>query len=307
MILALGIDISKQKLDVYINGKSFEVRNEAKSIKKAFSKISRDTRVVMEATGKYHRLTHQVLHEMGFLVMVINPYQSRYFARSMNVLCKTDLVDAKILALYGQRMDFKPSAPLTAVQLELQELSKHLSDLKKNRHNVRMHLEGAKGFISKSLKKTLKPIEKEIEATENQLKAIITSQEETNKRFELLQTIPGVGEKTALMLLSYLKELGTLNKRQIAALAGLAPINQDSGTMKGKRRIKGGRHDVRSGLYMPIVGAVTYHNPRLKAQYLRMVESGKLKMVALVACMRKLIIWANAILATGKKWDPAVI
>lgn len=115
-------------------------------------------------------------------------------------------------------------------------------------------------------------------------------------------SIPGIGAKTGLMLLSLLRELGCLEKTEIAALAGLAPANNDSGTFRGKRTIKSGRHDVRSHLYMPTLGAATKHNKRLKKIYDRLVASGKPKKVALTACMRKLIVWANAILMSGEAW-----
>lgn len=302
MILSLGIDVSKSKLDVYLNGKSFEVNNDSKSIQKSFSKIDRTAKIVMEATGKYHRVAHQKLFEMGFSVMIINPYQSRHFAKSMNILCKTDAVDAKILAMYAQRMDFKETPPSSKIQLELQELSRHLSDLKKMQHGTNMRLEGAEGYLKKSLKRILKSIETEIAEVEEKLKSIILDDEVLRNKLMLLKSIPGVGDKTALMLLSCLKELGTLKKTEISALSGLAPINQDSGTMRGKRRIKGGRYDVRAGLYMPIVGAATIHNSRLKVIHDRLVGAGKMEMVALVACMRKLVIWANAILASGEPW-----
>lgn len=120
-------------------------------------------------------------------------------------------------------------------------------------------------------------------------------------------SIPGIGEPTAITLLSYLRELGEASKREIAALSGLAPMNNESGSYTGKRRIRGGRHDVRTALYMPILGAATKHNKRLKELYNRLVGSGKLKKVALTACMRKLVVWANAIITSQKPWDETLM
>ena len=162
------------------------------------------------------------------------------------------------------------------------------------------------GFIARSLIRALKAIDSEIKGTELALKEVINSDPILQTNCALLKTIPGVGEPTALMFLSYLRELGQATSKEIAALSGLAPMNNESGAFKGKRRIKGGRHDVRTGLYMPILGAATQHNKRLKEIYTRLVAAGKLKKVALTACMRKLVIWANAILKSQKPWDEAM-
>lgn len=302
MIISIGIDISKDKLDIFHEEKVTVCKNSSLEIKDFFAKVDRGARIVMEATGKYHRLAHQELVELGFAVMVINPYQSRYFAKALNVTCKTDAVDAQILALYGERIEFKATPLCTEDEMQMQELSRHLGDLEKTRQDLLRRREESEGFIQKSLDRALKGIKKEIEKTVKELDTIVKKNEATEARFELLLSIPGIGPKTAIMLLSFLRELGYLTKTEIAALAGLAPINNDSGKFKGKRAIKGGRHDVRANLYMPILGAATKHNKRLKAIYERLVAAGKPKKVALTACMRKLLIWANAILATQEKW-----
>ena len=160
----------------------------------------------------------------------------------------------------------------------------------------------SEGFTEKSLKRAVEGIEVEIKATTKELEKEISKDEEIEKKSVLLETIPGIGRSTAIMLLSGLRELGKLKKTEIAALSGLAPVNNDSGGHKGKRSIRGGRHEVRALLYMPILGAATQHNPRLKEFYERLVESGKPKKVALTACMLKLVVWANAILKTGEPW-----
>lgn len=307
MSIAIGIDVSKEKLDIYYNGKVTTIPNKKEAIKKFFYKCDKSQKIIMEATGKYHRLSHSTLFKMGFSVMVINPFQSRNYARALNILCKTDKVDATVLASFGERMEFHETLPLTETEEFLQELSRHLNDLKKMRCNIELHLQEASGFIAKSLKKPLKAIDKEIEETEIQLKEVVQKDPQLLKNCKLLTSIPGVGEPTALMLLSYLRELGQAKSKEIAALSGLAPMNNESGGFKGKRRIRGGRHDVRSALYMPILGASTQHNKRLKEIYTRLVEAGKLKKVALTACMRKLIVWANAIIKSQKPWDASLI
>jgi transposase len=302
IMIAVGIDISKYKIDVFYNNKSFVINNKEKDLRKFFKSLPSDGRIVMEATGKYHRLSHMILAELGFEVMLINPFQSRNFAKSMNVICKTDKVDAKILALYAERMGYKESKPLESIDLELQELLRYLEDLEKVRRDLEARLREAEGFVAKSLRKALASIEKEIAATREKLAEAVESNPAIAEKCELLTSIPGIGKQSAIMLLSSLRELGKLGKNKISALAGVAPRNNDSGTYRGKRYVKGGRRSIRASLYMPVLGAATQYNKRLNAIYKRLVAAGKSKKVALIACMRKLVIWANALLANKQKW-----
>jgi len=304
-MIAIGIDVSKLKLDIFHAGKSEEILNTEKCIKKFGKSLKdKDCRIVLESTGKYHRLTHKILVEMGFTVMVINPFQSRHFAKSMNVICKTDRVDAKILAKYAEVMEYNPTMVATEQETQMQGLSRHLEDLKQTKLELTGRLDGAEcHFIVKSLKRTIKTIEKEIADAEAELDKAVGNDKELTTKCELLESIPGIGHKTAVFLVCNLRELGNINKNKIAALSGLAPRNNDSGSFSGKRYVRGGRRDVRAWLYMPILGAATQHNKRLKSFYERLVIAGKNKKAALVACMRKLIVWANSVLATGKKWE----
>jgi transposase len=303
MSLPIGLDIAKLKIDFYSNSSHCVIVNDEKSIKKHFKKLDRTSPIVMEATGKYHRTAHRTLEEMGFDVMVVNPYQSKHFAKAMNLRCKTDKVDAKMLSMFCERMEFKKTKCMSQHQEELQNLSRHLDDLKQLRVDTLGRKRDGEGFIEKSHMRILKTIEAEIKVTEAHLEKRLKSDEMSKRNLELLLSIPGVGVTTAVALLCLLKEIGHVSKRSIASLSGLAPMNFDSGTSKGKRRIQGGRHDVRRHLYMPVVGAATQSNPRLKKFYRHLVESGKPAKVALTACMRKLVVWANAILATGVAWE----
>lgn len=301
----IGIDVAKDKLDLF-DGKEFsQVGNDEKSIKDYFSSLSVDAyRIVMEATGKHHWLLHRLLTSMGFEVMVINPFRGRNFARSLNVNCKTDKVDAKLLSLYGEKMEFKATACMDETQMSLQELSRYLDDLKKTKKDLAGRRREARlKFIEDSVGKAIESIEKEIEAVEKKLNETVDNNAEIREIVTLLVSIPGIGRLTALVLISLLKELGQVNKKEVAALAGLAPYNNDSGVFKGKRRIKGGRYDIRSHLYFPAMGAATRHNPRLKAFYDHLVAKGKPKKVALTACMRKLLVWANAMIAQKVSWN----
>lgn len=302
MSVTIGIDVAKDKLDIYCDGKFSQCLNSTAAIKKHFKNFNQHDFVVMEATSKYHRRSHRLMEQMGFSVMVVNPYQSKHFGKAQNLICKTDRVDAKLLADFASKIDCKPTPSLTKQQLRLLELSRHLADSKAEKLALAARLEESDRFVVCSLKRLLKHIKKEIEACELRLRKIVLADERLLKQFELLQTIPGVGETTAIALLSYLRELGKVNKAEIAALVGVAPINQDSGKLSGKRRIRGGRFELRRQLYLPVVGSATRHNPRLKAFYNRLVESGKPKKVALTACMRKLVVWANTMLANECAW-----
>jgi len=302
MSLSIGIDVAKAKLDIFDGNRSFIIGNDEKSIREAFKGYCSDSKIVLEATGKYHRLAHRVLHSLGFKVMVIDPYQGRNFAKAMKITCKTDKVDAAVLSRFGETMKFTETIPSTEIQAEMRELSRHLDDLKRVKSEVEARRDEADGFIDKSLLSVIKSLEKEIKKTESQLKEVVSKSDELSKNVSLLQTMPGIGSATAIMLCSLVSELGKTSPKEIASLTGLAPMNNDSGTFRGKRRIKGGRHDVRRSLYMPVLGAATIHNPRLNIIYTRLVDAGKPKKVALTACARKVVVWANAILTQQQPW-----
>jgi len=303
MSVSIGIDVAKDKLDIFYNDQSEVIKNTTKAIRDFFSKVDKHCQIVMESTGIYHRVAHNELESLGFAVMIINPFQSKHFAKSMNVLCKTDKVDAKILALFGERMDFKATSCLSGQQQKMQDLMRHLDDLKKHKVQLTLQKNETPRWTNQSFDRVLEALEKSISEVEDKLHNMVMSDDVLKQKVTLLQTIPGIGVSTAIMLLCYMSELGRLNKKQIAALAGLAPVCNDSGRHKGKRVIRGGRHDIRSHLYMPILGAATMHNKRLNVFYKRLVDNGKLKKVALTACMRKLVVWANAILQTGQSWQ----
>lgn len=304
-MVAIGIDISKKKIDFFYQGRSASIPNEKKSIEKYFQTFlsCEDVKIVMEATGRYHRLSHKVLSDMGLPVMVINPFQSRHFAKSMNVICKTDKVDAKILSQYAERMDFKQTKLLSGNEQELKDLIRHLQDLKTFLNQSELRLSEADGFSLQSLNRLIQQLKIEIKLTEKAIAKLISSDDDLAMRRKLLLSIPGIGNLTASALLGLLPELGSLSNRTVASLAGVAPMNFDSGFYKGKRRIQKGRHDIRSLLYMPNLGASTRHNPTLKGIYNRLIAIGKPSKVALIACMRKLLIFANATLKQKSPWQ----
>lgn len=302
-MVAIGIDIAKQKVDVWMNNKNTSIDNSEQALKTFFGPIQRtDIRIVMEATGRYHRLAHHTLNSLGFDVMVINPFQSRHFAKSMNIFCKTDKVDAKVLSLYAQRMEFLKTQVPSKNEEELQDLIRYLDDLKGILIQYEHRLEYVTGPALTSLKRLIKSIKEEIDAITKAIEKLIQSDKNLSSRCEILTSIPGVGKATAAVLVGLVRELGNISNREVAALAGLAPMNCDSGRFTGKRHIQKGRHDVRRFLYMPIVGAATVNNPVLKIFYKRLIAAGKPVRVALIACMRKLIVIANALLRKGERW-----
>ena len=302
-MIPVGIDIAKHKVDIFYQEQHFSVENNEKALKKCFKKLPKGSRVVMEATGKYHRLSHSLLNEMGFQVMLINPFQSRNFAKAMNVICKTDKVDAKILALFAEKMDFVESSIATELESDMQEMSRYLEDLKHKRVALIGQKENTTPIVTRSIEGLIEKIEEEIKNIESKIEQAVNEDEVQSKKMALLLTIPGVGKTTALFLLSNLRELGSLSKNQIVALSGLAPRNNESGTYQGKRYVRGGRKGVRSNLFMPILGAATRHNKRLKRFYQKLVEAGKPRKVALTACMRKIIVWANFMIANNLTWN----
>lgn len=302
-MIPVGIDVAKNKIDVFYQNQHYIVANETKALQPFFKQLPKESRVVMEATGKYHRTAHSILDKMGLEVMLINPFQSRNFAKALSIICKTDKVDAKVLALFAEKMDFMNREIASKIELEMQELSRYLDDLKRQRVALLGRKEGAISSVKKSTEGLTGAIDKEIEKIESQLEDVAVKDEKVATKMNLLLTIPGVGKTTALLLLSNLRELGKLSRNQIVALAGLAPRNNESGTYQGKRYVRGGRSGIRSSLFMPILGAATQHNSRLKEFYHKLLESGKCKKVALTACMRKIIVWANFMLANNLSWN----
>lgn len=304
MSITIGIDVAKDKLDIYRSDKQFKTINNNETAILAYFRQFTDTssvKIVVEATGKFHRLLVALLSNMGFAIMVVNPYQSRNFARAMNLICKTDKVDAKLLCLYGCKMDFKQSYVRTNEQEELDELSRRKDQLQGDLVREKNRLSGSRGSVAGSIKAHIKFLEESIKEVEQELEAKIEGDPELNNKLEILTTVPGIGKVSALYLLSYMPELGKLGRNQICALSGLAPVNRDSGTMKGKRSIQKGRLSVRKSLYMPILNAIR-SNAKIKSFYLRLKEQGKPSKVALTACMRKMISILNQMIKNNTKW-----
>lgn len=304
----VGIDVSKDRLDVAclpeaVLGSSIFENTERGRLALVEMLVPLTPRlIVIEATGGYHRLLVAALAAAGLPVVVVNPRQVRDFARAMGVLAKTDRIDAAVLARFGERVD-PPIRPLPDEQITaLQELvtrRRQLVELQTAEGN-RMK-QAATGRIRTSIRAVLKTIEQQIGLIDDELDDRIKGSPIWRHKAELLTSVPGIGVQTARVLLAELPELGRVSRQQIAALVGVAPLSRDSGTMRGRRSIWGGRAAIRTALYMAALVASRF-NPVLKAHYQRLITNGKTKKVALIAVLRKLLVTLNAMLRTNTPW-----
>lgn len=306
----IGIDVSKDTLDVFISpiSKHMQFKNDVKGIKQLTKKFDLFTPVtiVMEATGGYERPVAQALAKANFTVAVLNPRQIRDFAKALGKLAKTDKIDAHIIALFAEKMQPKANVVCNENQQNLADNNARRRQLIEMIGMEKNRLEKATDFQRKSIKRVLKILEKELISVDEAQKEAIKNDEQCAQKNELLQSIKGVGTIVAAGIISDLPELGRLTAKEIAALVGLAPYNRDSGTLRGKRAIWGGRSSVRCILYMATIVAMR-HNYQIKAFYQRLCNAGKVKKVAITACMRKLLIIMNAMVKNNKTWRMATV
>jgi transposase len=303
-----GIDVSKATLEVAIGGQEEirQYRNDPAGTEELVAWLmSQAVRgVIVEATGGLERLLVGELLAAEVPVSVVNPKRVRDFARAAGQLAKTDRLDAHILARYGRT--FEPLA-LQAQTEEAEQLSswvgrrKQLVEMMTAEKN---RLGTSRGPVRQRLQQHIDWLHQEIEAINREIETLIGQNPEWQEMANLLQTVPGVGFVISRTLLAELPELGRLNRWQIAALVGLAPLNRDSGRRRGKRHVYGGRATVRSALYLAAMSAIQ-RNPTIKTFYQRLIASGKEKKVALIACMRKLLVMLNAMARDRRPWLPA--
>ncbi|MGH6852200.1 MAG: IS110 family transposase [Methylocella sp.] len=304
----VGIDVCKDRLDVCIHpvGQKLTVSNEPNGIKRLIRILNAHdvVLVVMEATGKFHRLAHRSLSASGFKVAVVNPLRSRLFAEAIGALAKTDGVDARMLAILGESLDPASTPPPPELLENLQELV-HGREAAVTERTAVLNQFGAsktKCLIAE-LKRQLRTLETSIANLDAEIKRLIQSDPRLARVFEILTSIPGLGDMTAFAIIADLKEIGTLSAKEVAMLVGVAPIACDSGETTGARHIRGGRRHVRRALYMAALSARSF-NPALKQFYERLVAAGKEAKVALTALMRKLVILANTLVRENRTWQP---
>jgi len=309
LFISIGIDVSKKSLDISGPGKSFpmQVANDAKGVSKLMARLSEVSPdvIVCEPSGGYERLLATALREAGLPIVVVNARQIRDFARAKGILAKTDRIDAQVIAEYGAT--FKPTPKLVQKNTALSEYvqrRRQLVDALKCEMQQRQQITHAD--LMRDSEEHCAWLQDRIDAVENRILHVITDDPALKRQHEILISCKGIGETTAAILLADMPELGNASHNQIAALAGVAPFNRDSGTLRGQRHIHGGKATVRSALYMATISATRF-NPDIKVFYSRLRKNGKATKVALVACMRKLLIILNALLRDNRKWEPQYV
>lgn len=304
-IINVGVDVGKQFLDVciYEKGLHWQEENSTDGIKRLLKRLSHYTveRIVMEATGRYEFNLAQAAYEKEIPVCIVKPLAVRRYAGAIDQVAKTDKIDAALIAEFAAvvqpRVTPQKSKNLIAIK-DLIARRRQLMGLRTQELN-RIKIMG-KAF-EVSCKRIIRTLDAEIERMEKRLAKHVEEQAEWTEKHTLLKTAPGVGDTLIYTLLADLPELGTLNNKEVAALVGVAPFNRDSGKLRGKRRIRGGRHSVRTILYMATLSA-TQCNPVIKDFYKKLVRQGKHKKVAITACMRKFITMLNAMVRDECVW-----
>jgi transposase len=301
----IGIDVAKDHLDLAVHeGAVWRSGTDEESIAPLVRHLAslRPTMVVLEATGGYERPVTAALAEAGIPVAVVNPRQVRDFARATGILAKTDVLDAKVLAHFAATVQPEPRTLADGEAEALRDI------LARRRQVVGMltaetnRLKQATQVVRSRITAHIAFLEVELAESNRDLDALLHASPLWREREDLLRSVPGIGPVASATLVACLPELGQLSRQQIAALVGLAPLNRDSGRYRGHRIVWGGRAEVRCALYMATLVA-TRHNPVIEATYRRLLEAGKPKKVALVACMRKLLVILNAMVRHHTPWQ----
>ena len=295
----VGIDVSKDKLDVAVLGKKAieQFANTKKGIAKLvqYSRQLEPNLIVVEATGGYEEALVLALFEAGLPVALVSPQRVRQYARAKGLLAKTDQIDAQLLADFGKKLQPRLFVGKSEERRRLSALvgrRKQLNDMLQAEKN---RLRTTAGEVKHSLQRSIAFLKAELKELEAQIHEFMKEHEEFSEQEKLLRTAKSVGPVTAATLLADLPELGQLDRKQIAALVGVAPMNRDSGRKRGYRKTKGGRPEVRNVLYMSTLNGIQ-HNPVIQAQYEQLVKRGKEKKVAITACMRKMLVILNAMM-----------
>lgn len=307
----VGIDVSKAVLDVAVlpTEEKWSVPNSSEGVQGLVQKLKKlEVRlVVLEASGGLERRAIAALAGAGLPVVAVNPRQARDFAKATGKLAKTDAIDAAVLALFAERIRPEPRPLKDAQAQELEALvvrRRQVVDMIGAEKN-RLRAAPPSKQVRTAIGRTIAWLEKQLDENDSDLEKAVKSSGAWREKDNLLRTVPGVGKVLSRTLVSQLPELGTLTRKQIAALIGVAPLNRDSGTLRGRRCVWGGRAQVRKVLYMGALVAARF-NPIIRAFHERLVAAGKLPKVALVACMRKLLTILNAMVAANAPWKPEI-
>ena len=302
-----GVDVAKQQLDLFIDAvdRRLRVANDDAGIARLVGELKKHKArlVVIEATGRYHRRVAAALLEGGITVSVVNPQQARAFARAGGLLEKTDRIDAAVLARFGRCMRPRATDKTPENQTTLRDLIARRRGLIQMRvAEVNRAHDQLPEFAAKQSEKLLRMIDQQVEDLDREIAKLIESDGDWTNKARIIDSVPGIGPDTANQLVVQMPELGKLNRQQIAKLAGLAPLNCDSGEHRGQRRIRGGREDVRTCLYMAAFNA-RQKSERFRRFFDGLVARGKLYKIAMAACMRKLLTVINQMVKTNTHWN----
>jgi len=301
----VGVDVGKANLDIALHpsGQFYTIPNTEAHIRR-FVRILKNysiERIVVEASGRYEQALVQACDQAGLPIIIVNPISVRRYAQAIGVLAKTDRIDAQVIAQYAATLkpEFKPIPDKTSQKIRdlLVRRSQllEMSTMEKNRLQI------LPNPLHRSIKSMLRMLQSQIETVTRQIEQEVAKVDQWRSKMEIMTSVPGVGKVLAYTFLSELPELGSLNRKEIAALVGVAPINRDSGKLNGKRRIRGGRHRVRTVMFMAMLSSIQC-NPVFKRFYERLKAQGKIPKVALIACMRKMIVVLNTMIKNQESW-----
>ena len=309
----VGIDVGKENLDVsaFGEGRTARAQGTIERNKGAIEKLAKSCKAaqvelaVMEASGGYEKLVLRVMHKTGVPLALVQPARVRAYAKAIGRLAKTDALDCRLIAQFGASVEVAPWQPADPHMEQAQELSRYRDALVKQRTTEKQRLQVCEDALMQTmLRAHITFLNAQINQLEETIEEHVAQVSEARERSRRMQTVPGVGPVTTARLLTELPELGLLNRRSIAALVGLAPMNHDSGKYRGERHVIGGRREPREALFMA-ANVARQHNPVLMAFYKRLRDKGKPHLVAVVACARKLLVILDAMIRHKTDWDPA--
>jgi transposase len=304
-VVNVGVDVGKFELDICIHEKNlhWQEENTREGIQRILKRLShyKVERLVMETTGRYEFELAQAAHKKKLPVCIVKPLRVRRFAGTIEQTAKTDKLDAELIAEFAVKVQPEITPQKSKNLLAIKDLIARRRQLMTMRTQEMNRTQIMDTSLKTSCKRIVRCLDQEIKRIETRLAKHVEDQAEWTEKQQLLKTAPGVGDTLVYTLLADLPELGSLNRKAVSALVGVAPMNRDSGKMKGKRRIQGGRHSVRTILYMATLSA-TQCNPVIKAFYQQLVAQGKHKKVAITACMRKFITMLNAMVRDRCEW-----
>ena len=308
--ITVGVDTGKFQLDIHLYPLDidFSVQNNEEGVRDAIRTIKRYEieRVVIEATGRLEMAFILGCAKAGLPFVVANPIHIKRFAGAIGQRAKTDKLDARLIALYGATIKPALSSLKPDSMQKMSDLVSRRNQLMAIQTQEKNRLQILPKHIASTIKPVLTALKKQIEKIESQLIALLESTPDYQAKNEILQSMKGIGKIASATLISYLPELGYMTNKQAAALVGVAPMNKESGRYKGQRKIQGGRHQVRTVLYMAMMSAIQC-NPVFKSMYERLLEKGKVKKVAIIACVRKMIVILNSMVRDGVLWEAPTV